>query len=360
MSGQRRAILAAILAMPLLALGACSESEAPVSQARPVRVMEIQPASQSAAATYSGVVSPRVEADLAFRVAGRVAKRSVDIGALVKAGDTLAQLDPTPFRLAVAEASAALAETRSNAVEASRDLKRNRALTDRGVVSRASLESLGAAADAALARVKQAESRLEIARNDEAFAALVAPADGVVTDATIEAGQYVQPGQSAFRVARLDQLDVTLDIPETRIAGLRQGAGVEIELASQPGTVIAGTVREVSPSADPATRTFRVKVAFPATANVRLGMTVVARIQTGTGPLVELPLSSLTQMGSDPAVWTVIDGSRLELRAITIGTMGSDRFTVTAGLSAGDKVVTAGVHRLDAGLAVRIWDGALP
>jgi multidrug efflux system membrane fusion protein len=134
-------------------------------------------------------------------------------------------------------------------------------------------------------------------------------------------------------------------------------------LLSSASEVLEGKVREIAPMADPATRTFRVRVTLDSLpASARLGMTAAVQINSLISqPHVRLPLTALFQKDRQPAVWVLAPGSEhVRLRSVKVGVLATDTFSVIDGLVPGEEVVTAGVHRLDEQQKVQVWGGRLP
>ena len=345
------------------ALAGCDHQPETASGAIPVRVVVAQPGSMEVAGiTFSGTLVPRVESQLAFRVPGRIVERRADVGATVARGDVLARLDDTPFKLAIKESQADLAQARATLARVQRDVGRNRALARSGAIAGADFDALQTQRIQARAQVRAAQSRLDRARNDLAYATLTAPAAGTIADVAAEAGQVVAVGTPVLRLAHTGEQEVQVDVSESRIGQLTQAQVAIVRLLSLPGVELTGIVREVASVADGATRTYRVRVALPELPEAaRLGMTASVRFKGAAGTHVQLPISALFQQGEQPAVWVLPDdATQLELRPIMLAAMGTDTIAVARGVAPGERVVVAGVHRLDANVAVRVWDGRLP
>lgn len=311
----------------------------------------------------SGTVVPRIESQLAFRVSGRIVERHVDTGDTLTKGEVLARLDDTPYRLAEQEAAAHLAQAQATLSRVRRDVERNRNLAQSGAIAGADFDALQTEYTHAQSQVRAAQSRLDRAHNDLGYTTLTAKADGTVALIQAEAGQVVDAGTPILRVALHGENEIQVDVPESQIGRVAKGDAVKAHLTSLPDTTLTGTVREVATVADPATRTYRVRVALAALpASARLGMTATVRFDTThEDRQVQLPITALYQQGEQPAVWVLPDGKQqLVLRPIALAAMASDTITVADGLAPGERVVVAGVHRLDANMAVQAWDGRLP
>lgn len=355
------AVLAALLA-------ACSPPAAkpPVVPAVYVTPVVLQPAVLER--RFTAVLAPRVESDLAFRAGGKVTARLVDLGQAVRAGQALARLDANDLRLAVEAAGEQLRAAEVEAQQASSDAARFARLAADGSLPAADGERQQARADAAAARVAQSRRQLELARNREGYATLVTPFDGVVTAVRIEPGQVVGEGQPAFALARSHELELAVDVPEALAATL---ATRQASASSPSGAVLPLTLRELAPSAHPATRSFRARYALasPKPEGWRLGMTVELRL-TGSAeaPLAELPAGAVVKADGAPAVWLVDDrrdatAATLRAQPVEVVDQAGDRVRVR-GVPEGAWVVSAGAHKLDASLRVRPiarpLDAALP
>lgn len=345
-----------------IALMGCDRSTEVASGAVSVRVVTAQSGTEGAGIAFSGTLVPRVESQLAFRVPGRIVERLVDVGTTVAQGDALARLDDTPFKLAVQEAQADLAQAQATLARVRRDVDRNRALALSGAIAGADFDALETLHTQAQAQVRAAQSRLDRARNDLGYTTLTAPAAGSIADVMAEAGQVVAAGTPVLRLARGDEQEVQIYVPESRIGELAQAQTATVRLLSLPDVELVGTVREVASVADAATRTYRMRLALKEVPEAaRLGMTASVRFEGTTDTHLQLPISALFQRGQQPAVWVLPgDATQLELRPITLAAMGTDTITVASGVEPGERVVAAGVHRLDANVAVQPWDGRLP
>lgn len=359
----QQARLGILLSIAFIGLVGCNgKSETAVRPVR-VHVTTIRPDTERAKLSLSGTVVPRVESQLAFRVPGRIVKRDADTGASVSRGEVLARLDETPFRLAVDEAAADLAQSLATLARVRRDVERNRGLARTGAIAGADFDALETLYASAQAKARAVQSRLDRARNDLSYATLKAPAAGTVAEVQAEAGQVVAAATPVLRLAVSDQNEIQVDVPEGQIGRIAKDAPVKAHLISLPGSELTGTVREVATVADPATRTYRVRVALPQLpATARLGMTATVRFDAAQDDRhVRLPITALVQQGERPAVWVLPNGAQqLLLRPISLAAMGTDTITVVGGISPGERIVVAGVHRLDAGMIVQAWDERLP
>jgi RND family efflux transporter MFP subunit len=300
------------------------------------------------------VVRARHETDLGFRVAGKIVARVVNVGDRVSAGGVVARLDAEDLRLQVQSAEAELAAASSNVTQTAADFERYNTLKSRGYASVAEFDRKKAAKDEAEGRLERARRALDIARNQFAYAELKADADGVITATFAEPGQVVAIGQPVARLAHRGEKEAVVALPETWLAETRQ-AKATVRLWSDPDRRWQASLRELSPQADAATRTFAARFTIlDADDSVALGMTAtVVLARNGDAPVARLPLGAVANRGTGPLVYVVDQNGTLARRPVTISSITEDAVIVTSGVNAGDQVVTLGVHKLDPGTKVR-------
>ena len=324
---------------------------------RPARVAEIAYRRQVQSLTLAGTVVPRIESTLGFRVAGKIVRRAVDVGAAVKPGDVIAELVPTDYRLAGDNARAALVSAEADYARAKADHERYLNLRGSTAFVPQTLDQRQSLASTTLARVDQAKSQLATAENNLGYTVLRADAAGVVTSVQAEVGQVMAQGQGVVRVARLDELEILVGVPEHRLKTVRDANVASFELWSDPGRRHPARLRELSPSADPATRTYpaRFSVLEPPQF-IGLGMTATLSFdRRDPTPVAEVPLSAIFQRGTQPAVWVVDRTSgTVELRAVTIARWRDDTAAIASGVKEGELIATAGVHKLEHGQKVKL------
>lgn len=336
-------------------LAGCEAQTAPVAKTdRPVQVQQVSFEASGRSRDFVGVVRARTETDLGFRVAGKIVERPVNVGDRVQAGDIVARLDPQDLKLQVESAEAEFSAAQSNLTQTSADLNRYTALKARGYASIADFDRKTAANEEAEGRFERAKRTLNLARNQLAYSDLKADADGVVTAAVAEAGQVVSLGQPVVRVARHGEKEALVALPETWLAEARK-SNASVELWSDRGRSFKATLRELSPQADAATRTYAARFTIAdADDSVALGMTATVKLSHGDdGQIARLPLSAVINRGAGAAVYVVDDTNALVLRPVKVASYTEDAALVTSGLGEGDKVVTLGVQKLEAGLKVR-------
>jgi len=354
------------LAAATVLLAACSKPAPPEEPVRAVKVMTVGVNNFSSGYEFAGEVRAQVESRLGFRVGGKIIKRQAELGQRVKAGQVLAQLDPQDYKLAADSARAQLQVAATNRDLAAADYKRYLALKEQNFISGAELERRETTLKAAQAQVDQAQSQLNVQGNQASYAVLVADVAGVITSIDADPGQVVAAGTTVVRIAADGVRDVVFSVPEDKVAAIKPGMAVKVRgwaqstLDGQAATMMA-KVREVSASADPATRTYQVKLALDAkTPPPPLGATVSV-LPEGLGgvqgmPVIKLPTTALRQEGQASAVW-VLDKASMTVKSQTvqIATADGNEAVIASGLQPGMLVVSAGVHVLSPGQKVTIY-----
>ena len=256
--------------------------------------------------SFVGTIKPRIETDMGFRVPGKVAKRLVEVGQTVDVGQPLATLDEVDLKLQAEQAEAELRAATGVLAQAAAAETRAKDLRAKGWTTDAQLDQAKAAGDEARARLNRAERSVELTKNSLSYATLVADTRGVVTATLIDAGQVVASGQTAIRVARFAEKEAVVAIPETLVGRAKDGVAT-VTLWSEPDKKYAAKLREIAPSADPATRTYLAKFSLPdADDRVSLGMTATLTLaDRATERVARLPLSALFSEGGDPSLYIV-------------------------------------------------------
>lgn len=336
-------------------LSACSKPAEKTEDIRPVRVLQVSADKVDVLAEFPGEIRPRIESRLGFRVGGKIVARKVEIGSMVKRGQVLMQLDPQDLQLAQAQANAGLKAADSNLALAKAELARYQDLKDKNFVSQAVLDAKDTAYKAARASQEQAQAAYKNQSNQAGYTTLVADNDGVVTGIDAEVGQVVAAGNPVVRVAQLGEKEVVFGIPEDKVDTLRQIADVRVRVWAKPNEILVGKIREISPIADPVTRTYNAKVHIAdAPADIKLGMTAyVTFVAKSPIALLRLPMTALFQDGGKNAVWVVEKGVVKPVPVQLAGPSGND-LLIAGGLTPGQQVVTAGVNLLKAGQQVKI------
>ncbi|HZZ10591.1 MAG TPA: efflux RND transporter periplasmic adaptor subunit [Paraburkholderia sp.] len=346
-----------------LALAACSKKEAAAPAPRPVVAVAVHAdGNATSTASLPGEVQSRYSTPLSFRVAGKIIERRVRLGDTVKNGQVIARLDPADAQKNAASAQAQLAAAQHGLTYATQQLNRDQAQAKENLIAPAQLEQTTNAYASAAAQRDQAAQQAALTHDQLQYTTLVADHAGVITAEQADTGQNVSAGQAVYNLAWTGDVDVVCDVPESALAALAVGQSANVTLAALPGRTLKARVREVSPAADPQSRTYRAKLTLDNPGpDVRLGMTAdIALAPTASaaqqaGSAYTVPATALFHDGAQPAVWVVRHGDEsLELRRVTVTRYNARTIVIGAGLKEGERVVLQGVHTVTSGEKVRV------
>ena len=348
----------------LAGLTACSE---PPEQQKSLRTVVVQSVSVDSSAVieavFSGDVRARHEHELGFRIGGKLLERHVELGDQVSAGSVLARLDPEDVRLAMRAADAQVTAAEAQFKLASAELARVEALHRTGFVSVSALDARRTEVDAARAALSAARAQASLSANQSDRAELRSAVDGIVVAVLAEAGQVLAVGQPVLRLVQLDEREVLVHVPESRAEEFPPGREAQVMRldGALPGKIWVGVVRERAPVADRLTRSFALRVAVQdQSMPLPLGSTASVAFSGLAPQLPALPLSAVTAIEGRPTVWVVDADARLQPLEVEIERYESDRVLIRSGLSAGMRVVVAGVHKLLPGEQVRVVEANAP
>jgi membrane fusion protein, multidrug efflux system len=348
-----------VLAFAVIAILAGCKGEAVVQEeaVRPVKVAIVEAAHGGRTLTYSGVVRPRIESALGFRVGGKIVERSVNVGDRVDVGQPIARLDDNDLRLAENGAKAAVIAARTRRDVAHDNVERAKALLPRAIISQAAYDTRRNELDAAVAALDVAESQLRQASNAVGYATLKADKAGIVTSVAGEPGQVLAAGQAVITLAEAAETEIAVGVPEQDAGRLTVGQGAKVTLWAGPRVSLEGRIREIAGQADAASRTYAMRIAVEAPPqNMRLGMTAsVALVIDAEATPIVVPLTALSESDSGPVVF-VVDAAMKAVRktAVTVAGIADGGVRIANGLQAGDMVVTAGAQFLRDGMRVRL------
>jgi RND family efflux transporter MFP subunit len=348
-----------VFAMALIAAGCSQKNDTPVP-IRPVLSTTVAAASSSGTVTI-GTIEPRFQTDLAFRVQGRLNSRPVSIGDSVDAGQIVATIDAADLELAVRSARAELSKSQAQLENATAVEQRKRTLIGNAATTQATLDN--AEQERALAEASVARTKANLAKAEEqlGYAQLKPEFAGVVTAVGAEAGQVVAPGQNVVTIARPDVREAVVDIGADFPIPLKVDLPFTVGLQLLPAVQASGQIREIAPEADPITRMRRVRIALTdPPESLRLGSTVTARLADAQDACLRVPASAVLANNGESFVWIVsASTSTVSLHKVDLS-REEGGFCITDGLSAGTRIVTAGIHSLQQGQLVRIEQDMTP
>jgi RND family efflux transporter MFP subunit len=344
------------VALPALLSGCSREEEKVEPEIRPVRALKVERRNTGVPVTLTGRIAAEDEVSLAFRISGRMIKMDVNVGDRLAPGQVIAQLDSVNEQNTLRTAQANFTAAQGQLTQARNHFERQDTLLKQGWTTRVNHDQAVQALQTAESQLEAADAQLKTARDLVGFTELKADAPGVVTSIGPRAGEVVQVGQMIARVARKDGRDAVFDAPAQLIRSAPSDPLITVALSDDPKVTAQGRVREVAPQANPVTRTFEVKVGLtdPPEA-MRLGATVIGRMELSAVSVFEIPASALTRSNQQPSVW-IVDPKQntVSLRRVDVVRFDQNQVSVGYGLENGDIIVTAGVQALHPGQQVRL------
>ncbi|WP_105739739.1 efflux RND transporter periplasmic adaptor subunit [Cronobacter dublinensis] len=343
-------VMALAVTLPLLTgCGDDHRSDQPAPP-RPVRYLVIAPDASAPASVRTGDIRAHDETTLSFRTDGRITSRLVDIGAAVRAGQLLATLERATGENQTASAQADRQSAQAAERVAALNLKRMQALMPSGAIARSQLDSARADWQSAVARLKSSEAALRNAEENLSWTQLVAPADGVITGVNASAGQVVSAGQSVFTLATSDARDVVFDVSDPQLFADQAHTVFPVALLTSPAITTTARLRDISPQADPQTRTWRVRLTLQSPpAAMALGASVMVSLPQTREKGIRVPAAALTRLNGRPVVFIIDARQQAQPRPVTIAAYTATDVLLTGGVSPGDRVITAGVSKLRPG-----------
>lgn len=343
-------LLSLLLATSLIA-GCKPKVEQTDPDVRQVRLMQLKAVNSIESNTYSGELRAEHETRLAFRVAGKVVQKMVRVGDTVKAGQVLARLDASDYQLAAVAATAQQTAANVDVEQNRKEIKRFEALRDQGFISATEFERRTAQLSGASAKADAARAQAHANRNQASYSVLLAEHAGVVVSLDIEPGQVIGAGQIIGKLSSPGNLEVVIAVPESDLAALKTASQHLVRFPALAATPVDATLRELSPEADPLTRTFSAKFSLASMPEgVRPGMTAQLTLAQAATPTLRAPLTALFEHKGQPAVWVWHPKTQqVHAQVVTLGAYHGSEVEIQRGVSAGMEIVTAGAHLLHEG-----------
>lgn len=344
--------------------GCLNQKEQTSHVIRPVKSYRVIADSSQRQWSYPGEVKAKIESTLAFRIGGKILERSVDIGDRIRKGQVLAKLDDSDYLLATQAIKAQLVAAKSEMTLAADELDRHRELFRQNVISPADLDKRTTAYIAAKERVNALQAQLSQSRNQIRYTALTSENAGVVTAVHAEPGQVVNSGQPTLGVAQEEGKEIHFDVPEDQIHRHRIGDDVQVSLWRDGENFAQAKIKDIAASADPANRTYKVKaILLEDHQRWLLGRSVTVRHTAAATDTLAIPLSAVftpKDHANQPKAW-LIDEKKHTVAIIPVqlgDPLPGNRIAVT-GIKPGQLIVSAGVHRLREGQAVRLLNAPI-
>jgi RND family efflux transporter MFP subunit len=325
----------------VLALGACHSKKGTAPESRPpvaVRTVLAQNDKRPSTEEVVGTVRAKLRAAIEAKVSARIESLLVAPGQLVKAGDLIAQLDPREIQARLDQALALREQTR-------RDLARGRELLDKKITTQADFDAVEARARVAEGAAREMETMLGYTR-------VVAPFNGIVTRKLADVGDLAAPGRSIIEMEDPRALRFEADVPEALIGHVKLDAKLPVQVSADAAP-IEGTVVEVAPVADPASRTLLVKLDLPAVEGMRSGQFGRVWVPTGETKSIRVPVTAIVNRGQMECAF-VVANQHAQLRLVRTGKQSGNEVEILAGLTSGERVVSENADSLRDGQPVTL------
>ncbi len=352
------------IAIALVLLVSCDKEAPPPAEpvVRPVRFQRVVSSGGARARTFSGQTRSGTESMLSFKVSGGVAAVHVKVGDPIDKGQLIAELDPVDYELQVAEARAGIEQGKAGLRNAEATYSRVRALYENGNASRSDLDGSRAAAEGARAQVRSINKRLQLARNQLEYTRLKAPEAGAVAAVMVEPNENVRAGSPIVKMAGGGRLEVQIAVPEVLIGQVSKGSKCKVKIDAIGDQQLAAEVTEVGVATTFGATTYPVSVVLDGDApSVRPGMAAEVELSVADASERELfivPAFAVREDAKGRFVFVAeVEDGELGLarrRAVEVGQLRSDGLELLSGVTEGDRVVTAGVTRIEDGQKVRV------
>lgn len=346
----------------VLLLAGCTEELAPVPP-KPVKSIVLTEPEALSESTFPGRVLAGQEANLSFRVSGPLVELPVKVGDNVSVGAVIARIDPNDFEVLLRNAKGAQLAAQAAFKRANADYKRliKTQAEDAGATSQRAVDRALAARDAARATVSSADATVQTAADRINYTALQAPFDGEVVETYVENFETVIAKQVIARMMDTSQIEMILSVPENLIGYTAYVTNVVVSFDALPGVEVAGHIKEVGHEASQATHTYPVTISMeqPADGKILPGMAGQARVSAKLPETadngIHVPAAALfTGVDSTKSYVWVIVGDTIAKREVQTDTLTANGMLVNSGLSAGERIVSAGVNFLTDGQKIRL------
>jgi RND family efflux transporter MFP subunit len=283
-----------------------------------------------------GTVRPRLAASIQAKMTGVIQVMAVAPGQQVKTGDLLAQLDARETQARLDQASAVREQSK-------KDMERLEILVKEGAVTRQEY-------DAALARFRVADATVAEMQTTLGYAKIVAPFDGVITAKHADVGDLAAPGKALLDMEDPGTVRFEADVSEGLIDKIKMGDALSVRLSAN-GAPIDGVVSELTPVADPASRTFRIKIDLPKNAGLRSGQFGRVAVPVADVSAIRVPATAVLVRGQMEIVF-VVANQRAQLRLVKTGKQLGSELEIVSGLNSGDQIVVTDADKLVDGQAI--------
>jgi RND family efflux transporter MFP subunit len=344
-------------------LTACGEEEKKQEQPkRPVKYQQVGYLGGEKIRTFSGTAQTDKIIKLSFRSAGIVTQFDIKLGQKVKKGQLLSKLDNVSSRLSYEQAVTQVNSAESQVNTAKLSLDRIRTLYEKGSASLSDFEAAKNSYKTALESYKSSKRGLAIQQEQINYGYLYAPENGTISTVDVELDENVSAGQLIATLNSGTDMEIMLGIPESVINGVQNGMDVSVDFSSLANEKFTAKVTEVSPAVDANTATYPVRVTLNNPSdNIKSGMTANVTFDFGdqkvNNKTLVVPANAVGEDSDGRFVFLIegdADNAKVKKQQVTIGSLTPEGFEIKSGLSAGQKIATAGLQTLLNGQEVKL------
>jgi len=320
-------------------LAGCSEKKSS-KEIAPVKVvtMEVGLSQGNVERSYVGTVKESYGSALSFATAGTVRQVLVNEGQAVKQGQTLATLDDSQLRNSYAIAKATLAQAEDG-------FKRMDQLYKKGSLPAVKYVDIQT-------KLSEAQSSEKMARKMLNDCVLKAPFSGYIAKRSVDVGQNVMPGLSCFDLVKLDNIEVSIPIPEQEIANIKTGQEMSFTVAALGNRRFTGKVTKKGVQADVLSHTYNVTLSLSNGDHALLpGMVCSVESHSNTSSSIVVPQEAVLTDGKQQFVW-INKGGKAQRRSITTSGVTSAGVVISSGLTTGEKLIVSGQNKVSEGTKV--------
>jgi membrane fusion protein (multidrug efflux system) len=355
--------------LALAVIAGCSKEAPPPPPPAEVKVLKVEPRDTPITLEYIAQTQSPQQVNIVARVSGFLDKQLYTEGEIVKEGQILFQMDQKPFIAQLDAAQAAWARSKAASDTAAANLKRVKPLAEQNALSQKDLDDATGTADTTAAAVAQAQASVDTAKLNLSYTTIASPLRGITGAAQQKQGAYLSPANNMLTtVSSLDPMWVSFSMSENEIKNYRdevekgkivppKDKNYVVEIVQVDGALFphTGRITFVSPSFNPQTGTFELRVTVPNPEFVlRPNQYVRVRVKGASRPnAIAVPQRAVQQGAKGHFVWTVDKDGKAEIRPVVVGEWYGDQWFVNDGLKAGDQVVVDGGQRLRPGAAVK-------
>jgi RND family efflux transporter MFP subunit len=324
-----------------------------VAPAIPVQVSPVTAGDLSEVYKTTGKVTANREATISTKIQGKVARVLIKMGDLVATGQTLIQLDQDELLNQNRQAKATLSQTQAKFKQARSNFERFRKLHEEQAISQQEFDQSRTNLDVAENEVQQAQANLAYNQDHLNATQITAPFSGYIGLLDVTQGEVVSPGSPLLTVADLTQVFVTMNLSDSYIGRVQKGQSIQFTFTAYPGETFRGTVRQISPMADPATQTFPVKVSLAnAARKLKAGMLAEVKFNFNQRhKVLQLPDEAICDETGGKSVF-IIQNHRAIRKKVRLGITDGKMVEIASGLTGKEQVVTLGQNNLEDGSKV--------